>query len=74
MLCTHTGWVQRRRTAVDELNMRSLYEENDIISVSFLCAASNMCKLMSSLVLLYVWEREFPGFLSPVEANVLAGL
>jgi len=26
------GGIQRRRTAVDELNMRSLYEENDIIS------------------------------------------
>lgn len=26
-------WAQRRRTAEDELNMRSVFEEGDLISV-----------------------------------------
>jgi hypothetical protein len=30
--------IQRRRTAVDELNMRSIFEENDVICVSAILA------------------------------------
>ncbi len=33
----HVG-VQRRRTAEDELNMRTVYAEGDLISVSMLYA------------------------------------
>lgn len=32
--------MQRRRTAEDEINMRTIFKEGDLISVSFQTAAS----------------------------------
>lgn len=34
LISTLIFFYQRRRTAVDELNMRSIFEENDVICVS----------------------------------------